>query len=62
MTFVPLPMLETVCIANVYSKIVQLEVCITCLSRGMGINDTYNYIHIIYIYIYIYTYTHMCMH
>ena len=44
MTFIPMPMPmpmpKTVCIIHVYNEIVQLEVCITLLGRGVGMNIT----------------------
>ena len=39
-TFIPMPMPKTVCVPNLYNKLVQLEVCNTCLGRGMGTNIT----------------------
>ena len=35
-----MPMPKTVCRTNVYNKIVQLEVCVFCSGRGMGMNIT----------------------
>ena len=37
---IPMPNPKTVCRANLYNKIAQLEVCITFSGRGMGMNIT----------------------
>ena len=42
-TFIPMPMPKIFGITNVYNNIVQLEYCITCSGRGMGMNITAQY-------------------
>ena len=37
-TFIPMPMPKTVCMTNLHSNLVQLEVCITFSGRRMGMN------------------------
>ena len=39
-TFIPMPMPNTVCITFSYNKWVQSEVCRTLFGRGMGMNIT----------------------
>ena len=50
-----MPMPKPVCITNLYSKIVQLEVCRTFSGRGMGINGTAQIVMMIIIVILIVT-------
>ena len=39
-THIPTPMPKVVCITHLYNILIQQEVCITCLGRGMGMNIT----------------------
>ena len=40
MPFIPMPMPKPVCRTKLFNKIVNLEVCLTCSGRGMGMNIT----------------------